>query len=70
MSASFPASRRSSRRSEATLELFADDQGAWPPRRERAVRCDEVEGLGEGFPSGWIMSPANIVHMVGAPGAW
>ncbi|ASY62188.1 hypothetical protein SJ05684_c07250 [Sinorhizobium sojae CCBAU 05684] len=35
-----------------------------------AVRCDAVEELGEGFRGGWIMNPANIVHLVRAPDAW
>jgi hypothetical protein len=34
------------------------------------VRCDAVEDLGEGFRGGWIMNPANIVHMVRTPDAW
>ncbi|MHC2353461.1 hypothetical protein ACVMB3_002919 [Sinorhizobium meliloti] len=34
------------------------------------VRCDQVEELGEGFRGGWIMNPANIVHLVREPDAW
>ncbi|MCA1366440.1 hypothetical protein I6F15_03345 [Bradyrhizobium sp. BRP14] len=57
---------------EVWLELFTEDH-------ERAldhltangtVRCDAVEDLGEGFRGGWIMNPANIVHLVREPDAW
>lgn len=39
-------------------------------RQAGVVRCDEVEPLDEGFEGFWIMSPANIVHMVRRPDAW
>ena len=35
-----------------------------------AVTRDAVEDLGEGFRGGWVMNPANIVHMVREPDAW
>jgi hypothetical protein len=34
------------------------------------VRCDAIEPLPEGFKGGWIVNPANIVHMVREPDAW
>lgn len=57
---------------EVWLELFTDDfQGALSRLEEAGtVRCDQIEPLGEGFRGGWIMSPANIVHMVREPDAW
>ena len=33
-------------------------------------RVDQIEALGEGFRGGWIVNPANIVHMVREPDAW
>jgi hypothetical protein len=38
--------------------------------RAGVVRCDPIEPLPPGFRGGWIMSPANIVHMVREPDAW
>lgn len=57
---------------EVWLELFADDHERALDHlaAKRAVRCDAVEELGEGFRGGWIMNPANIVHLVRAPDAW
>lgn len=57
---------------EVWLELFTDDHSAALRRFEAAgvVRCDPIEPLGEGFRGGWIMNPANIVHMVREPDAW
>ncbi|MNL68922.1 hypothetical protein D3C87_1937180 [compost metagenome] len=54
------------------LELFTDDhEAALGGFAEKGVvRCDAVEDLGEGFRGGWIMNPANIVHMVRTPDAW
>lgn len=57
---------------EVWLELFADDHEKALDHlaANGAVRCDRVEELGEGFRGGWIMNPANIVHLVRAPDAW
>ncbi len=57
---------------EVWLELFTDDHvGALDHLEAKGVvRCDAVEDLGEGFRGGWIMNPANIVHMVRTPDAW
>ncbi len=57
---------------EVWLELFTDrfEDAADHLARARVVRCDAIEPLGEGFRGGWIMSPANIVHMVREPDAW
>ncbi len=57
---------------EVWLELFTPDHRAALRRLEDggAVRCDLIEPLGEAFRGGWIMNPANIVHMVREPDAW
>jgi hypothetical protein len=57
---------------EVWLELFTPDHEAAFGHLERngVVRCDSVEDLGEGFRGGWIMNPANIVHMLREPDAW
>lgn len=57
---------------EVWLELFTDDhEAALGGLAEKGVvRCDAVEDLGEGFHGGWIMNPANIVHLVRTPDAW
>lgn len=57
---------------EIWLELFTDDSGAALRHLENAgvVRCDAVEPLDQGFRGGWIMNPANIVHMVREESAW
>ncbi len=57
---------------EIWLELFTDDHEAALDRlaAHKVVRCDQVEELGEGFRGGWIMNPANIVHLVREPDAW
>lgn len=57
---------------EVWLELFTDDHGMALARLEAggAIRCDQIEDLGDGFRGGWIMNPANIVHMVRTPDAW
>ncbi|EKF17864.1 VOC family protein [Nitratireductor pacificus] len=57
---------------EIWLELFTD---AFPDAAEHlakkgVVRCDAIETLPEGFRGGWIVNPANIVHMVREAGAW
>lgn len=57
---------------EVWLELFTDDHRTALARLEAggAVRCDLIEDLGEDFRGGWIMNPANVVHMVRTPDAW
>jgi hypothetical protein len=57
---------------EVWLELFADDFGSAANHLAKAgvVRCDPIEPLELGFRGGWIMNPANIVHMVREPDAW
>lgn len=57
---------------EVWLELFAGDHRAALARLEDggAIRCDQIEDLGPDFKGGWIMNPANIVHMVRTPDAW
>jgi len=57
---------------EVWLELFTPDHASALKRLEDggAVRCDPIEPLGEAFRGGWIMNPANIVHMVREPDAW
>lgn len=57
---------------EIWLELFTDDHRGALDRLAKAdaVRCDAIEPLGEDFRGGWIMNPANIVHMVREPDAW
>lgn len=57
---------------EVWLELFTDDFPVAAARlAERGVvRCDAIEPLPEGFKGGWIVNPANIVHMVREPDAW
>ena len=56
---------------EVWLELFTPDHASALKRLEDggAVRCDPIEPLGEAFRGGWIMNPANIVHMVREPDA-
>lgn len=57
---------------ELWLELFTDNfsEAAKYLRDAGVVRCDAIEPLAEGFRGGWIISPANIVHMVREPDAW
>ena len=57
---------------EVWLELFTPDHRAALGHlaENGVVRCDAVEDLGEGFRGGWIVNPANIVHMVREPDAW
>ncbi|QRI64582.1 hypothetical protein JQ506_06180 [Shinella sp. PSBB067] len=57
---------------EVWLELFTPDHRIALGHLETngVVRCDAVEDLGEGFRGGWVMNPANIVHMVREPDAW
>ncbi|MDK1375519.1 MULTISPECIES: hypothetical protein [unclassified Sinorhizobium] len=57
---------------EIWLELFTNDHEKALDHlaANGAVRCDAVEDLGEGFRGGWIMNPANIVHMVRELDAW
>lgn len=57
---------------EVWLELFTDDHGDALRHLEGAgaVRCDALEPLEAGFRGGWVINPANIVHMVREPDAW
>ena len=57
---------------EVWLELFTGDHESTLARLEAggATRCDQIEDLGPDFKGGWIMNPANIVHMVRTPDAW
>lgn len=57
---------------EIWLEFFTDDFDAAARRLAAAgvPRCDAVEALPEGFKGGWIVNPANVVHMVREPDAW
>ena len=57
---------------EVWLELFTDDHKAALGALEKAgvTRCDAIEPLQDGFRGGWIMNPANIVHMVREEDAW
>ena len=57
---------------EVWLELFTDDHANALADLQKggAIRCDQIEDLGPDFKGGWIMNPANIVHMVRTPDAW
>ena len=57
---------------EVWLEFFTRDfpQAAEHLAKAGVVRCDAIEALPEGFRGGWIVNPANIVHMVREPDAW
>jgi hypothetical protein len=57
---------------EVWLELFSEnfDGAANHLAEAGVVRCDAIEALPEGFKGGWIINPANIVHMVREPDAW
>ena len=57
---------------EVWLELFTPDHTVALGHLEQngVVRCDPIEDLGAGFRGGWVMNPANIVHMVREPDAW
>jgi hypothetical protein len=59
-------------RAEVWLELFSEDFDGAAEHLEKAgvVRCDAIEPLDAGFRGGWIVNPANIVHMVREPDAW
>jgi hypothetical protein len=48
------------------LELFTPDfdKAAEHLRKAGVSRCDPIEPLGEEFRGGWILNPANIVHLV------
>lgn len=52
--------------SEIWLQVTSDDIDATRARLDAAgiVRCDEIEPLGEGAESFWILSPASIIHLV------
>ena len=51
---------------EVWLELFTGDSSKALADLAEAgvVRCDAIEPLPAGFKGGWIVNPANIVHMV------
>lgn len=57
---------------EVWLELFTSDfdKAAGHLQRSGVRRCDAIEPLGEGFRGGWILNPANIVHMVREADTW
>lgn len=57
---------------EVWLELFTDDHEAALTHLDKngVTRCDPIEPLEKGFRGGWIMNPANIVHMVREEDAW
>lgn len=57
---------------EVWLEFFTDNAATALEylADNKVVRCDSIEPLGDGFRGGWIMNPANIVHMVREPDAW
>jgi hypothetical protein len=57
---------------EVWLELFTDDHDGALAHLEKAgvTRADQIEPLGDNFKGGWIINPANIVHMVRTPDAW
>lgn len=60
---------------EVWLELFTEDfpRAAEHLAKADVIRCDPIETLetlGDGFRGGWIMNPANIVHLVREPDAW
>ena len=57
---------------EVWLELFTPDFEAASERlsAQGVVRNDALESLGEGFPGGWFLSPANIVHLLRTPDAF
>lgn len=51
---------------EVWLEIRCRDiEAAADWLRARGIaRCDQIEPLPDGFPGFWILSPANIVHLV------
>ena len=57
---------------ELWLELFTPDfeRAAEHLQKAGVTRCDPIEPLGENFRGGWILNPANIVHMVREADAW
>lgn len=57
---------------EVWLELFTEDfpQAAAHLAKSGVPRVDAIEPLEAGFRGGWVMNPANIVHMVREPDAW
>jgi len=57
---------------EVWLELYSDDfnSAAAHLAKARVIRCDAIEPMPEGFRGGWILNPANIIHMVREPDAW
>lgn len=57
---------------EVWLEFFTPDFDAAAAHLEKSgvTRCDPIERLPDGFRGGWVMNPANIVHMLREPDAW
>lgn len=57
---------------EIWLEFFTLDFDAAARRlaEKKVTRCDAIEPLPEGFRGGWLMNPANIVHIIREPDAW
>ncbi|TCU15694.1 hypothetical protein [Rhizobium sullae] len=57
---------------ELWLELFTPDFGKAAEHLAKAgvPRCDPIEALPEDFRGGWILNPANIVHLVREADAW
>lgn len=55
---------------ELWLEIVAKDAGEAKTVLAEAdvVRCDRIEPLPSGFRGFWVMSPANVVHLVAEPG--
>ncbi|WP_246810206.1 hypothetical protein [Methyloligella sp. GL2] len=57
-------------RSELWLEVVAENAADAEEALAAAdvVRCDTIEPLPSGFRGFWVMSPANVVHLVAEPG--
>jgi catechol 2,3-dioxygenase-like lactoylglutathione lyase family enzyme len=51
---------------ELWLEIVTDNtpEAAAALNEGGAIRCDEIEPLGEGFDGFWISSPASVIHLV------
>ena len=51
---------------EVWLQILTDDTAAAKEHfaRSSVTRCDEIEGLPEGFDGFWVLSPSSIVHLV------
>ena len=57
---------------EIWLELFCDEftEAARDMAAHKVTRCDAIEPLPAGFKGGWLMNPANVVHMLREEDAW